>query len=121
MSSLSKKEVRSEKVPRNQLFSQALVVDGLVYLSGNTGVDPVTGNVVEGTVEDRATQILKNVSSVLEASGSDIDKAVKVNIFLTSMSDYALMNEAYVKFFKKDPKPASLLNHEMLLASNEID
>ncbi|KAJ5619473.1 hypothetical protein N7510_003457 [Penicillium lagena] len=118
MSLLSKKEVRSEKVPQNQLFSQALVVGGLVYVSGKTGVDPATGKFVEGTVEDRATQILKNVSSVLEATGSHIDKAVKVNIFLTSMSDCDLMNEAYVKFFNKDPKPASFLNHEMLLGSN---
>jgi len=54
MSSLIKKEVRSEKAPQNQLFSQALVVGDMVYVSGNTGVDPATGNFVEGTVVSRA-------------------------------------------------------------------
>ncbi|KAJ4263374.1 hypothetical protein NW762_006193 [Fusarium torreyae] len=91
--------------PNAHLYSQALVVGGMAYLSGVTGVDPLTGSLAEGTVGDRTTQIFKNISTILEAAGSHIDQVVKVGIYLTSMSDYTTMNDAYAKVFTQDAKP----------------
>ncbi|OGE49703.1 hypothetical protein PENARI_c020G01472 [Penicillium arizonense] len=70
----------------------------MVYLSAVTGVDPATGSLVEGTV----TPVLENIYQILEGAGSHIDKSVTVNIFLTSMSDYHLMNQVYSKAFKRE-------------------
>ncbi|UPL00022.1 hypothetical protein LCI18_010956 [Fusarium solani-melongenae] len=84
MSLLDSMQVRVEGASPNGLYSQALVVGNMVFLSGVTGVDPATGNLVGGTVADRT---------------------VRVNIFLTSMTDYATMNEAYLQVLSQDVKP----------------
>ncbi|WAO96808.1 Hypothetical protein NCS54_01449500 [Fusarium falciforme] len=105
MSLLDSMQVRVEGASANGLYSQALVVGNMVFLSGVTGVDPVTGKLVEGTVADRTTQIFKNISRILETAGSSLHKVIRVNIFLTSMSDYASMNEAYLKVLSQDVKP----------------
>ncbi|RSL46574.1 hypothetical protein CEP54_013786 [Fusarium duplospermum] len=104
MSLLDSTQVRVDGASTNGLYSQALVVGNMVFLSGVTGVDPATGNLVEGTVAGRTTQVFKNISRILEAAGSSLRK-VRVNIFLTSMSDYATMNEAYMQVLSQDVKP----------------
>lgn len=63
----------------------------------------------EGTVKDRTRQALKNLTAVLEASGSSLRNVVKVNVYITQMADFATMNEAYDEFFTFDPKPVSFL------------
>ncbi|OAA59225.1 Endoribonuclease L-PSP [Niveomyces insectorum RCEF 264] len=90
--------------PRPQL-SQAIISNGMVYCSGQLGVDPKTSKLVEGTVQDRARQVLRNLSAVLEAAGTSLDNAVKVNIFLTSMDNFVAVNEVYDEFFTAAPKP----------------
>ncbi|TDZ15677.1 Protein mmf1 [Colletotrichum orbiculare MAFF 240422] len=89
-------------------FSQAIKYNGMVYCSGNIGILPDKPGMVqvEGTVKDRTRQALKNLSAVLTASGSRLQNVVKVNIFITKMTDFAAMNEAYDEFFTFDPKPA---------------
>ncbi|KAK4131396.1 YjgF-like protein [Trichocladium antarcticum] len=86
-------------------LSQAIKHNGLVYCSGSLGVSPATGEFVAGTVKDRTRQTLKNMSAVLEAAGSSLGNVVKVNIFLTSMADFAAVNEVYDEFFTSLPKP----------------
>ncbi|KAM0426102.1 hypothetical protein ACHAPT_008733 [Fusarium lateritium] len=105
MSLLDRKQIHVEGSSANGLYSQALVVGNMVFLSGVTGVDPATGNLVSGTVADRTTQVFKNISRILEAAGSSLHKVVRVNIFLTSMSDYAAMNESYLQVLNQDVKP----------------
>jgi len=101
-----KEAVLTDKAPLPlPFFSQAIKCQGMVYCSGSVGQDPKTGKLVEGSVSDRTTQVLANLSAVLEASGSSIDNAVKVNIFLTNMENFAAVNKAYEKVFTKDPKP----------------
>ncbi|KAK3689877.1 putative brt1 protein [Podospora appendiculata] len=98
--------VFTDKAPKPlPQFSQAVKYNGLVYCSGNIGLDPITQNPVEGTVKDRARQALKNLSAVLEAAGSSLNRVIKVNIFLTSMADFAAVNEAYDEFITTQPKP----------------
>ncbi|KAJ5373765.1 YjgF/Yer057p/UK114 family [Penicillium concentricum] len=86
------------------ILSQGLVVGNVVYCSGQLGVDPITGEMVEGTIQDRTRQILRNLNAVLEAGGSSLHDAIKVNIFLTDMADFSAVNEVYSTFFS-DPKP----------------
>ena len=93
--------------PRPQL-SQAIKCNGMVYCSGQLGVDPKTSKVVEGSVKDRARQVLRNMSAVLAAAGTSIDNVVKVNIFLISMADFVSVNEVYDEFFTALPKPVRL-------------
>ncbi|CAK7233198.1 hypothetical protein SBRCBS47491_008527 [Sporothrix bragantina] len=91
--------------PPLPFFSQAIKSNGMVYCSGQVGVDPKTGEMVEGSIQDRTRQILKNMSAVLEAAGSSIDNVVKVNIFITAMDNFGAVNEVYKEFFSVDPKP----------------
>ncbi|TVY14946.1 RutC family protein [Lachnellula arida] len=101
-----KEAVKTDKAPLPlPFFSQAIKCQGLVYCSGSVGMDPATSKLVEGSVADRTAQSLKNLSAVLEAAGSSIDNAVKVNVFLTNMENFAAMNKVYDGFFTKEPKP----------------
>ncbi|KAK1757289.1 putative letm1-like protein [Echria macrotheca] len=96
----------SEKAPKPlPQFSQAVKYNGMVYCSGNIGLDPVSWKVVDGTVKDRTRQALTNISAILEQAGSSLRNVVKMNIFLTNMDNFAAMNEGYDEFFTWDPKP----------------
>ncbi|CAG9940391.1 unnamed protein product [Clonostachys rosea f. rosea IK726] len=88
-------------------FSQAIKFNGLLFCSGNVGAIPGTNlQLVEGTAKDRTRQTLKNISAVLEAGGSSLRNVLKVNIFITDMANFSLINEAYDEFFTWSPKPA---------------
>ncbi|OAQ60362.1 endoribonuclease l-PSP domain-containing protein [Pochonia chlamydosporia 170] len=100
MSDLRFQVVRTDEAPPPlPQFSQAVVHNGMIYCSGNIGALPNTNFVlVQGTVKDRR-QALKNLSAVLEAGGSKLENVVKMNIYITTMKDFGLMNEAYDEFF----------------------
>jgi 2-iminobutanoate/2-iminopropanoate deaminase len=89
--------------PPNGLFSPAIATGDLVFTSGQIGIDPKTGQIVEGGIEPQLDQVFRNLTAVLEASGSSIDHVVKVTVFLADMNDYNTMNELYKKHFKGDP------------------
>lgn len=86
----------------NGIFSSAIVTGNLVYTSGQIGLDPKTGQLPEG-VEAQFEQVFRNLTTVLEASGSSIEHVVKATVFLADMNDYNKMNELYRKQFKGDP------------------
>lgn len=89
--------------PPNGIFSPAIVVGDLVFTSGQIGLDPKTGQFPEGGFEAQFQQVFKNLTAVLEASGSNVDNIVKATVFLADMNDYNAMNELYRKQFKSDP------------------
>ena len=86
-------------------YSHAVETDGLVFLSGQTPVDPATGKLVEGSIGDRTRQCFVNLGAVLKAAGLTFADVVKCNVFLTDMSNFDGMNEVYAQFFEK-PYPA---------------
>ncbi len=88
-------------------YSQAIATDSLVFLAGQLPLDPATGNLVEGDVGEMTRQILRNLSAVLEAAGSSLDKVVKTTVFLSDLNDFATMNTAYAEFFPNDPPARS--------------
>ncbi|CAH0054560.1 unnamed protein product [Clonostachys solani] len=87
------------------ILSQAVVHNGLVFTSGSIGMDPKTNTLVEGSIAERTIQALTNMTKVLEAAGSGSGKILKVIIYVTSMDDVPVMNEAYKAFFA-EPRPA---------------
>ena len=84
-------------------YSQAMVVNGLVYTSGQIALDPATGEMAGTTIEEQAEQVMKNLAAVLEAAGSSPEKAVKTLCFLTDMGDFAAFNAVYARYFTEKP------------------
>lgn len=84
-------------------YSQAVVVNGLVFTSGQIAIDPQSGEVEASTIEGQTEQVMKNLGEVLKAAGSSYEKAVKTTCFLQNMSDFAVFNAIYGKYFTGKP------------------
>jgi 2-iminobutanoate/2-iminopropanoate deaminase len=101
-----KQEVSTDKAPKAiGPYSQGVIANGFVFVSGQIPFDPTTGELVTGSIEDQARRVLSNVAAVLGAAGSSMDKVVKATVFLQDMNDFARMNAVYGEFFKA-PYPA---------------
>jgi len=86
-------------------YSQAVKTENLIFCSGQIPIDPQTGEFVSGDVAEQTEQVLKNLSAVLKAAGSDLNNVVKTTVFLVDMSDFTAMNEVYARYFSEN-KPA---------------
>ena len=84
-------------------YSQAVVMNGIVYTSGQIPIDPQTGTVKGTSITEQAEQVMKNLKAVLGAAGSDFTKAVKTLCFLKTMDDFNAFNEVYAKYFTGKP------------------
>lgn len=86
-------------------YSQAITTDALVFCAGQVGLDPATGNLVEGGLEAQTERALKNLSAVLDAAGCSFADVVKTTCFLIDIDDFAAFNAVYARFMT-DPPPA---------------
>ena len=103
---MSKTAITSpELAPPAGPFSQAIQVDGFLFLSGQVAQDPATGKVVEGGVVAETERVFQNLSAVLKAAGRSFDDVVRAGVFLKNMSDFAAVNGIYAKYFSQ-PFPA---------------
>ena len=84
-------------------YTQAVISGGLVFTSGQIAIDPATGNVEAQTIEEQTHQVCKNLSAVLEAAGTGMDKSVKTTCFLKDISDFAAFNGVYGEYFTSKP------------------
>ncbi len=84
-------------------YSQAVKSAGLVFVSGTAPADPATGAIVGDTVQEQTRQCLINVTAILEAAGSSLDKLVSATVVLADEDDFAGMNEEWVRWFPSDP------------------
>jgi 2-iminobutanoate/2-iminopropanoate deaminase len=84
-------------------YSQAVKAGGLIFVSGTGPHDPVSGQIVGASVQEQCRQCLTNIAAILEASGSSLAKVVSATVILLEESDFAGMNEEWVKWFPKDP------------------
>lgn len=92
--------VATDKAPKAiGPYSQAIVVDNVVYTAGQVALDPATGELIGKTVTEQTEQVLKNIAAVLAASGSSLDQVVKTTVYLAEMADFTAMNEVYAKHF----------------------
>jgi len=88
-------------------YSQAIRAGGLIFTSGQVAIDPATQQVIAGDVAAQTDRVLKNLSAVLLASGSRLEKALRCTVFLKNMGDFAAMNEVYGRYFTAAPPARS--------------
>ena len=94
-------------------YSQAVITGNLVFTSGQIPINPATGAVEATEIKDQAEQVCKNLSAVLEAAGSSLEKAVKTTCFLRNMEDFAVFNEVYAKYFTEKPARSCVAVREL--------
>ena len=87
-------------------YSQAVAAGGLIFCSGQIALDPVAGTLVGGTIADETRRVLDNLRAVLAAAGVGLDAVVRTTVYLTSLSDFPVVNQVYAEFFPP-PSPAS--------------
>ena len=98
------KVISTEKAPAAiGPYSQAMVIKGVLFTSGQIPLNPQTGEIQGTTIEEQAEQVMKNLGAVLEAAGSSYEKAIKTTCFLADMGDFAAFNEIYAKYFTGKP------------------
>ena len=103
---MSMRTISTDKAPKAiGPYSQGIAASGLLFLSGQVPLDPGTGQLVQGTVQEEVTRILDNLKAVLEAGGSGLQRVVRTTVYLTSLEDFASMNEVYARYFG-DHRPA---------------
>lgn len=103
---MQKKEIATTNAPAAiGPYSQAVQIGDTLYTSGQIPIDPATGALVPGGIQEQGTRVFQNLKAVLEQAGADFSKVVKVNVFLTDLNDFAALNELYATYFEK-PYPA---------------
>jgi 2-iminobutanoate/2-iminopropanoate deaminase len=103
MNLLGKLAVSTENAPAAiGPYSQAIEIGEMIYTSGQVGLDPKTGQMVEGGIREQTIRVLENLKAVLTAVRSDLQKVVKTTVYLKNMSDFAAMNEIYATYLAKD-------------------
>jgi 2-iminobutanoate/2-iminopropanoate deaminase len=100
--------IATEKAPQAiGPYSQAIRASGLIFTSGQIAIDPATSQIVSGDVRAQTERVLENLSAILTASGSGLEKVLRCTVFLKNMGDFAAMNEVYARYFKQAPPARS--------------
>ncbi len=101
-----KEAVYTEKAPKPVgPYSQAIKAAGLVFVAGQIPIDPATGQLVQGGIEEQTRRVLENIKAILEAAGTTMDNVVYVTAYLSDLDDYPAFNKVYEQYFSK-AKPA---------------
>lgn len=102
-------------------YNQAISIGDLVFTSGQIPLDPKTGKLVEGDIKDKTRRVMENLKAVLEASGSDFTKAVKVTVFLDDINNFSLVNEVYAEYFPSEQPARSAVQVAALPLGAQIE
>lgn len=103
-----RKVIISEKAPKAiGPYSAAIETETFIFTSGQLGLDPVSGELVQGGIEAETRQAIKNLIEVIKSSGSDLDSVVKTTVFLKDIGEFPLMNKIYGEFFTNEPPARS--------------
>jgi 2-iminobutanoate/2-iminopropanoate deaminase len=103
---VSKRVVTTDAAPapfQGAPYSQAIVSGDLVFVSGQLGVDPASGQLVEGGIAEQTERVMENLKAILDAAGSGLDRLVKTTIFLADLGDFQALNEVYARFVGDEP------------------
>ncbi len=84
-------------------YNQAVQVDNMLYVSGQIPLDPETGELVKGGVEEQTRMVMQNIGAILEAAGMDFANVVKCSIFIIDMHEFPKLNKVYASYFENDP------------------
>lgn len=103
-----KEVIATEKGPKAiGPYSQAIKAGGFIYTAGQIPFDPSTGQLIHGDVAEQTARVLENLKAIVEAAGSSLEKVVKATVYLKDMNDFGAMNEAYGRYFTKNPPARS--------------
>lgn len=98
------KDIHTDKAPQAiGPYTQAKISGNMLFTSGQIPIDPATGNLVEGGIEEQTKRVCENLKAVLEAAGASLDKVVKTNCFLKDIGDFAAFNAVYAEYFTGKP------------------
>jgi 2-iminobutanoate/2-iminopropanoate deaminase len=100
-------------------YVQAVRVGHLLFVSGQVALDPATGTMVSGGIEDQTRRVMRNLAAILEAGGSGLDRVVKATVYLTDLGSFEAMNAVYASFFPGD-KPARVTVEVSRLPRNAL-
>ena len=119
---MDKQIIRTQDAPQPiGPYSQATMVDGFLFVSGQGAIDPTSGQVVGSEIEAQTRQTLTNVRNIVEASGLSLFDIVKVSIFLRDMNDFKKMNEVYKSFFTQNPPSRTTVETNLPLPNMLIE
>lgn len=100
---MEKKIIKTDKAPAPiGPYNQAIIANGMLFISGQIPIDPATGNLISDSIESEATQVMKNLEAILTEAGAAFTNVVKTTIFLSDMALFAQVNEVYGKHFGED-------------------
>jgi len=99
-----KKIISTENAPKAiGPYSQAVIMNGFAFLSGQIPLDPATGQLIQGDIAAQTERVLENLKAVLAACGSSLEQVVKTTVFVKDMGEFAQMNEVYARYFPSNP------------------
>ncbi len=105
-----KQVIRTERAPapfQGAPYNQAISANGFVFVAGQLGIDPVSGQVVEGGIGPQTERVFANLGAILEAAGSSLDAIVKTTVFLANLDEFTVMNEVYARSIGGTPPARS--------------
>ncbi len=105
-----KQVIRTERAPapfQGAPYNQAIAANGFVFVAGQLGIDPASGQVVEGGIGPQTERVFANLGAILEAAGSSLDAIVKTTVFLANLDEFAVMNEVYASSIGGTPPARS--------------
>ncbi len=102
-------------------YSQAVKVGNLLFVSGQLPINPDSGKLITGNFKERTRQVLNNLKNIIEAAGSNMNKVVKTNVYLTDLSNFAEVNEVYSEFFPSDPPARAAVQISKLPLDTDIE
>jgi 2-iminobutanoate/2-iminopropanoate deaminase len=102
-------------------YSHAVKSNGLVFLSGQTPIDPATGSLVEGSIGDQTRRCLDNLAVVAAAAGASLEDAVRMGIYVTDIGTFKEVNEAYGSYFPNDPPARSTIGVAALPLGADVE
>ena len=102
-------------------YSQAIRSGELIFCAGQAGLDPATGKLVEGGIQEQTRRVLQNLSAALEAAGSSLSRVVKTTVFMVNLDEFKSMNEVYAEFFPSAPPARSTVQVSRLPAGAAVE
>jgi len=102
-------------------YSQGIRTNQFIFTAGQIPVDPATGSLIDGPIEDQTRRVLDNVRAVLEAAGTGLDKVVKMTVFMTDLGDFKRMNAVYAEYFPDAPPARSAVQVAALPLGSDIE
>jgi 2-iminobutanoate/2-iminopropanoate deaminase len=121
---VSKSVIVAEGAPKpfqGAPYNQAVASGGFVFCAGQLGLDPESGELVEGGISNQTRRALENVRAILAAAGAGFDDVVKSTVFLTDLEDFAAMNEVYREYFTSDPPARTTIQVAALPAAAIVE